>query len=85
MAVIGVMAACNLLYVYFIRMDATPAIQRKRMFIAGIFGITVLSSLTHFTEFVFWALDRDFHLSRIAFLANAIKEFRFRTGCNLIC
>lgn len=75
-AVIGAMMACNLLFFYFIKTDDTPSIQRKRIVIAAIAGITILSSLTYFTDFLYGAHDRDFHLSRIASLATALKEFQ---------
>lgn len=70
------MAVCNLFYVFFIRDNHEKLMERKKFIIVGIIGITLFSSITYFTDFLFMGHDLYFHLSRIISLAKGLKEFQ---------
>jgi len=76
--VIMIIAVFNLFYVYFIKKDDSQLSEKTRFIITGIAGITLMSSITYFTDFLFvnWGHDLYFHMSRIMSLANGLKEFQ---------
>lgn len=76
MAIICLMMVCNLIYLYFVKVDDTFSIQKKRIIIAVIVGITFFSSITHFADITYMGHDTWFHLSRIVSLAKAMEEFQ---------
>lgn len=75
-AVMGVLTICDLIYIFFVKKDVTPSMREKRKIIAGVVGITILSSITFLADFLYWGHDMAFHLSRIVSLANALKEYQ---------
>lgn len=77
-AVILLFVIIDLIYFIFISGKNIIFDERKKYIIFGIIGITIFSSLTYFTDFLYinWGHDLYFHLCRIVSLAEAFTELQ---------
>lgn len=71
-AVFILFAVCDFLYLLFRNRDN----EKTKFVVTGIMGITVFSSMTYFSDFLYWGHDLSFHLLRISSLAEGLKEFQ---------
>lgn len=75
-AVFILFAVCDFLYLLFRKRDNDLVKEKTKFVVVGIIGITIFSSMTYFSDFLYGGHDLFFHLLRISSLAEGLKEFQ---------